>query len=511
MPRRRQIKKWKKAKADRKAAAKDSLNHSLKAVSGAFSGAKPKAASRPACHFLRIPLGEKSVGFMCKCLYLTLILEVRHKIYGYLLLDPPSAFLRPDNTPQDEDIDSNDWTSDSSDYCSLDFDDEMLALSNFNPYGIEMGDMSDGMFNEVYNGGGIAGFGCDMFGDFDDQSDTMDFGSPDLPFSTFFDDGEENDNEGTRASRFLGKPLPTKLFEKETGIKRHLAILRTNRQIYIEASDLLHSDLTIVVQPGDALIDTPGNASVKPSKKLWRHAPSSRIHSTKLNGQTVYTTPSLDGVLEPHVFAQFRKISYLGVFEFFDNGAPSLHINNDLRARAEDEAKFVSYLTAAKSTTRWCEDPLPAGRHDNGRRQTLQDVADITISRVVVTQPSMADVIQKFVDLLSNSPVIRHLEFSLNVVVKCSSSSESMSTDSDQDAECFDKEIVADERATELFLEAGILDPLRNLSNVMDFSLTIETDGRASEFMEPKEKHLKMIQDLKNVIERNWIVKHGPH
>ena len=65
MPRRRQIKKSKEAKAHRKAAAKNSPNHSSKAVSGATPGAMPKAASRPACYFLRIPLGEKSVGFMC--------------------------------------------------------------------------------------------------------------------------------------------------------------------------------------------------------------------------------------------------------------------------------------------------------------------------------------------------------------------------------------------------------------------------------------------------------------
>ena len=255
---------------------------------------------------------------------------------------------------------------------------------------------------------------------------------------------------------------------------------------------------------------------MEPSKKLWRHAPSNRLHSAKLDGQTVYTTPSLDGVLEPHVFAQFERISYLGVFNFFsmDLDAPSLHINNDLRARAEDETKLVSYLTAAKNVTRWCEDPLPAGRYDNGRRETLQDVADVTISRVVVIQPSTADVIQKFVDLLSYSPVIRNLEFCLKVIVKCSNSSEGMSSnsgDSEQEPEYEDKDLVADERATELFLEAGVLDSLRTLSNVMNFSLRIETEGRDSGFMRPKKKHLKMIRDLKNTIESNWVVKLGSH
>ena len=399
----------------------------------------------------------------------------------------------------------------------------MLALSSFNPYGIEMGDMSDGMFNEVYsgmcNGGGIAGFGGDMFGEFINQSDAMNFGSPDSSFSAFIGDGEEKDDEGGRGTRFLIKPSSPKGVKKEIGIKRHLAILRTNRQIYTEASALLHSDLTIIVQPGDALTDKPGNPNVEPTKKLWRHAPSTGFQSAKFDGQTVYTSPSLDGDLEPHVFAQFSKISYLGVFNLQkDDDAPSLHINSDLRASAEEEAKFVSYLTATKNTTRWCEDPLPTGRPYNTRRETLQDVADITVSQVFFTQPSIADAIQRFVDLLSNSPVIRHLEFCLKVLVTCSNSSEYMSyngEDSEQELRYYEKQyeknLVADERATELFLEAGVLDSLRNLSNVMNFSLTIKTVGRASEFMEPRKKHRKMIRDLKNAIERNWVIKHGPH
>ena len=430
--------------------------------------------------------------------------------------------MHPRDTQEWEDIDSDGPAYDSSGYDSSDFEDQMFALSNFNPYGIEMGDMCDGMFNEVYNGmysgGGITNFGYDMFDDFDDQSqsDAFGFGSQGSSFSISIDDGERNDNEGGRGIRFLGKPLPTKVSdEKEKDIKRHLAILRTNRQIYNEASALLHSDLTIVVQPGDTLTDTPGNAIVKRSEKLWRHAPSNRLPSTKFNGQTVYTTPSLDGVLEPHVFAQFEKISFFGDFEFYlDRDAPSLHINDDLRASAKDERMFASYLTAVKNITRWCENPLPTGRADNGLRETLQDVADITISRVVITQPSVADVVQKFVDLLSVSPVIRHLEFILDVEVECSNDSKSIDydyLDSEHKAKLDEKCCVADERATELVLEAGILDPLRNLSNVMNFSLVIETLGRGNDFMKPSKKHLKIIQDLKNTIERNWVVKHSSH
>ena len=454
-----------------------------------------------------------------------MIPEIRHQIYGYLLLDPPRASLQPLDTQEWEDIDRDDSAHDSYDYGGSDFDAQMLALSDFNPYGMEMEDMSDGIFNEMYTGGGNTGLGYGMFGDFgdfDDQSDTMNFGSPSLPFPFPIDDGEESDNEGGRGTRFLGKSLPTKVNDKdemindkdEMEIQRHLAILRTNRQIYNEASALLHSGLTIIVEPGDALTDTPGNAIVERSEKLWRHAPSNTLPSAKINGQTVYNTPSLDGVLEPHVFAQFRKISYIGLFDFtVDDDAPSFHINDDLRACAEDERMFVSYLTATKNVTRLRRNPLPAVRADKSPRPRLRD---ILYSEEVVTQPSVADIIQKFVDLLSNSPVIHHLEFVLNVCVNCSNIFETVdydSEDSEQEAKEDEKCDIANARAAELVLEAGVLDPLRNLSNVMSFSCRMETFDNDGEVMKPKKKHLKMIQDLKKAIESNWIwvVKHGSH
>ena len=452
---------------------------------------------------------------MYKWLLLTLSPEIRHKIYRYLLLDSSIAFLRPIDTQEDKDSDWDDSAYDSSDYGGLDFYDQMLDDSMFNnPYGIEMeDDMSDGMFNALYAGDTITGFGHGMFGDFDHQSDTMGFGSPGLPSSIPIDDGEESVNEGGRDTRSLVKSLPTKVNNKnEMEIKRHLAILRTNRQIYDEASALLHSDLRIFVKPGDALIDTPGNAVAERSRKLWRHAPSNGLHSAKISGQTVYNTPSLDGVLEPHVFAQFEKISYTGHFDFLmDRDAPGLHIDDDLRACAEDERMFVSYLTATKSVSRRRKGPLPAVRADNGFRAAIQDN---TYSKVVVTRPSVADVIQKFVDLVSISPVIRNVEFILDVQVICSNVMESMeydSGDSEQEAKEEEKDYAADERATELFLEAGILDSLRTLSNVMNFTFTIETIGRGCEDMQPKKKHLEMIQDLKKAIESNWAVKHGSH
>ena len=301
-------------------------------------------------------------------------------------------------------------------------------------------------------------------------------------------------------------------------IHRHLAILRTNRQIYHEASALLHLDLAIDVNPGDAVRLIPRNVISKQIRDAWRHDPSKSLGFTDTNGQRVYESGLLDRILEPHIFARFEKVSYHADFCFkYTRTAPRLQVNDDLSVRAKDGAKFVSYLTTAKSTTRWFEDPI-SGRSNNHRRETLEDVAGITISSVTNTEPSTAEIVQDFVDLLSNSPLIRHLEVILNLDVRHKDIKEVLTIrisdydlDSEEEARDVEKAKVANERATELFLESSVLESLGKLSNVKCFSLKVATKGRGDEIMTPRQKHLNIIRDLKEVIEKNWVVKNGPH
>ena len=348
--------------------------------------------------------------------------------------------------------------------------------------------------------------------DMDDEPYAMD-GQLDTSSFDSSHDGDESENEGGHGhgSRVCEKKIYVQeAFDTWAKVKRHLAILRTNRQIYSEASALLHSDLTIEVEPGDTITGITGNSVVLPSRKVWRHASSKGLGFTNTNGQTVYESALLDGTVEPHVFARFEKLSYYAEFEFmFDEAAPTLYINDDdLSVRADDAAKFVSYLTTAKSTTRWVEDPIPGRSFDNGVRETLDDVANVIISSITVFRPSTADILQKFVDLVSKSPLIRHLEVDLDTSVIRESSIED--TDSDYDLETDAahnakedwKDMVCNERATELFLESGVLDRLRQLSNVKCFSLNFATDGR-------EQKHLNIIRELKMAIEKNWVCKHG--
>ena len=71
---------------------------------------------------------------------------------------------------------------------------------------------------------------------------------------------------------------------------------------------------------------------------------------------------------------------------------------------------------------------------------------------------------------------------------------------------------LVNERATELFIECGILDPLRKLSNVQHFDLEIVTEAHGTliddlGFMVLKPTHARMAQDLKETIEHNWVAR----
>ncbi|KAF6232402.1 hypothetical protein HO173_009507 [Letharia columbiana] len=97
--------------------------------------------------------------------------------------------------------------------------------------------------------------------------------------------------------------------DQEMNVQRFPAILRTNRQIYSEASPLLYRELNMRLQPGDVLCMKSGKDIVKASERVWRHNPLQDTGVLKPNGLTNYAEPELDGVMEPHVLARFKKRS----------------------------------------------------------------------------------------------------------------------------------------------------------------------------------------------------------
>ena len=528
------------SKAVNKASVKAERKMRLIAASATKSKADSSVTSEAANPFLSVPIGERiPTPIIMRSLADTFLTEIRLQIYGYLLLDPPYAKLAPnDGIVRDQimavmdrqllnaNMPLDDTGSDSLDsdvYDDSDFEYGMFDGDDFNSYGIPMGDVSDGMFNEVYSLGGPTPFEDDMADYMDYQRHAADTHGLDSWFNDFADDqnghvsNDSTDDENGREVDHGKRDSKTSVFPKESPTKRHMAILCTNRQIYDEASALLRKDLRIKVKPGDALLNHPASAVVKESGKVWRYDPFKGLGFTDTHGRTVYKSSALDGAVEPHVFAQFRKIHYKADFDFqLDSAAPSLYVDDDLDVNVEDAAKFASYLTTAKGTTRWVEDPLPGHCFDSGRRETLEDVADITISSVTITEPSTAEIVKRFVNLLSNSPFIHHLEFVIHVEVTCEADTDSdSSSDSDDetDSEKDEKDVlkwrVAYEKGTELFLESGVLNSLKDLTNVMCFSPKVATIGRGETPMKLQQKHVKILRDLKEVIENNWRIKEG--
>ena len=53
------------------------------------------------------------------------------------------------------------------------------------------------------------------------------------------------------------------------------------------------------------------------------------------------------------------------------------------------------------------------------------------------------------------------------------------------------------ERAAEIFVDRGILNPLRKLSNVQSFDFLFDIKTCTSDIYKPQPRHIEMIQDLR--------------
>lgn len=236
-------------------------------------------------------------------------------------------------------------------------------------------------------------------------------------------------------------------------IERFPAILRTNSQIYNEASTLLYSELNVCLEPGDILCMNNHTDIVDASEKVWRHNPLQGIETKDQGGLTVYETPELDGVMEPHVVARFKKITVDMDFHYWEVGtlealrsrqmegvpiprdriAPSLSISDNLTVNPEDEKRLLAFY----------------------RRSAI---------------------IPQLVKILANCAVIVHLDMILDLKVLAKYQDTYMDTGSEDDENtsiCTDSDVKVDivnERAIDLFLESGFLAPLEKLSNVRQFT-----------------------------------------
>lgn len=310
------------------------------------------------------------------------------------------------------------------------------------------------------------------------------------------EDSEEFSEEENSEEEYIRKEYPRGLqdthesiwkcgLEEDVNVGRFPAILRTNGQIYDEASYLFYSELEVILQPGDVLCMKTGKDIVKASERLWRHNPLNGTGTTDSTGLTVYSMPELDGVMEPHVLARFKRIAFeldcswemealeAQVNRHMANGekrtAPSLFINEDMTVNPWDEVKLLAFY----------------------RRSTM---------------------IHQLVRIVLNSPRLFRFRMTVDIEVLARYD---MNMDSISDHEkdgymsdlTLEKTQIASHRAIELFLDSGLLAPLEKLSNVQSFAFDITAADIERENYKPTPKHSKMLLDMKTKIEHNYTVR----
>ena len=251
-------------------------------------------------------------------------------------------------------------------------------------------------------------------------------------------------------------------FERERAeYHRHPAILRTNRPIYAEASCVLYSELKILVTPGDILCRDRSldDEIVKPSMRVWRYNPIYGVGYENEDGKRFYSSPELDGLMEPHAFTRFREIKLFVDFISEPLG-PTIQIDHDLNLSSRDENLFISFL-------------------------------------------NQSSIIRHFVNILSRSPLLNQLTISLEVTAEAAFPEAGGHIDEDeregQSVRTSRLRQRLSKRATILFVDSGVLEPLRELTNDLTF---VE-----SEYGEPfSRKYLDMARDIKETVERNFRV-----
>lgn len=321
-------------------------------------------------------------------------------------------------------------------------------------------------------------------------------------------------------------------FYGEPSFLTHTSILRVCRQIYIEAASVFYSELTIIVEPGDIIQLWWQPDIVRPNKKVWRYNPLKGTGNRQDNGTVRYEQSEMDGRMEPHIFARFQKVE-LSMDLDWSLGEMHINLDADYNVHSNDAADFTAGLqkstflggfVAVLSNTPFVrhltvslgidimayyddEDSLTSGSDgdqdsdtdshvdldsDSGADQDLPEFPALPpISAVSGPSEPQNVQLQPHSDITHQFDVLKNL------------------TQSEREADRRDmiRDAKANERAIEMFLDSGILDPLRKISNVETFSLNFDHMFTVSlDNYKPLARHVKMIRDLKSTIEGNFRV-----
>ena len=248
-----------------------------------------------------------------------------------------------------------------------------------------------------------------------------------------------------------------------------LAILRTCRQIYAEASPLLYSMVEVIITP-EEVVDLNEEEEIIARSADMKHVRADLLRQFRDPGykEGIFETLGLASLFDFAVFSRVERISFHADYNFsLIKDSPSLSIDGNIR---NNEAEFISFMKRTRT-------------------------------------------VQNLVSMLATMPRLYELRFTLDV--KVTPQMELSIHDGGVEIYFFMMGTVS-ERATELFIECGVLDPLRKLSNVRNFDFEVQTEARRTtiedfKFMLLKPEHARMIQDLKEGIEHNWMARNGIH
>ena len=247
------------------------------------------------------------------------------------------------------------------------------------------------------------------------------------------------------------------------------AILQTNRAIYAEAAPELYAKTIFAMEFSDIVCVSDretGDDLEKGRARVWRHHPLRGMGYRNAENLQVHASDNMGINVEPHVFAKFESLNCYANLDFDDeNLEPRLRVDKDHGFIVEDGISFGTTL-----------------------RQS--------------------DVIRNFVSLLSHSPFIDHLYMMVAIPLTPDVVFRPRSLTKEEDAllekENLERQSASESKAWELFLDNNMLAPLETLCNVRRFELR-----PILPFSQPQQHYVKMIQDLKEKIERNWQLSHA--
>ena len=260
---------------------------------------------------------------------------------------------------------------------------------------------------------------------------------------------------------------------------RDMAILRTNRQIHNEAQSLFYSEAILILEPGDifSLVKKPQNLRFGyPNPLAWKHNPLFGIGKKDKNGVVSYGTSQLLGDIEPHVFAQFQKISFEAYFDDEHTQNLEMWIDDDTHVLKPEDANTFKRMIRSSSVFKDLFTIL-----FNSHKITFLEVKGIEVEIMANSNLIMAD-------LEDETETDEEDEAYLESQAKVDKITE-----------------IANQKATELLLDSKIMEPLLKLTNVSNCEFKFGFEHLlGEEAYKPPEKYVRLLRRMKEKIESNF-------